>query len=307
MATISVTIKHGTTSITLSDVAETSTLAQLKDLIDQQTGVIPQKQKLLCKGKVLTTLPASTTLIAAGIANGSKLMLLTTAGGPVQTQGAATLQAVQRAKAEAPKRMRPDYTETKTLTASSTTEARVRSWTKTGIVALRDLRLTQLPDEMFSPACADAVRVADLGGNQLTALPPSFSHLHRLQKLRLSLNCLTDAGMPWESLVSLTQLVVLAIDHNKLTFLPENFSKFTNLQKLSIDHNQLTSLPDSLGSLTSLKALNVSNNSLTELPAALGNCGQLEEVSASDNAISEIPIGLGSLTNLKTILLDNTK
>ena len=309
MATISITIKHGPTSITIDEVPETSTLAELMELIDSKTGVIPKKQKLLCKGKVLTTLPGSTTLTAANVVNGSKLMLLQIAGGSVQTQGAATLQAVKRAKSEAPKRLRHDsYVAKPTAVPTNTLEARQLLWCKTGIVALRDLKLTELPTEMFSSGCVEAVRVADLGGNQLSTLPESLGQLNRLQKLRLSLNNLTDSGMPWDSICgSLTQLVVFALDHNNLTFLPPSLSKLTNLQKLALDHNQLKALPEEIGKLKCLKALNMSSNTLTALPASLGTCFQLEELSASGNPIEEIPPELGTLVNLKTLLLDKTK
>lgn len=52
------------------------------------------------------------------------------------------------------------------------------------------------------------------GGNQLTCVPPELAQLTSLQRLRLSMNALEDAGT-WVPLLALTQLVVLALDRNR--------------------------------------------------------------------------------------------
>lgn len=52
------------------------------------------------------------------------------------------------------------------------------------------------------------------GGNQLTCVPSELAQLTSLQRLRLSMNALEDAGT-WGPLLALTQLVVLALDRNR--------------------------------------------------------------------------------------------
>lgn len=269
--------------------------------------LLARKQKVLCKGKILSSLPPKTPLAEAGVASGSKLMLLAAAGAP--SQGHASLAAAQQARAAAGQQRVAEAAAARPpppRQAAGAMEARVAMWAKTGIAALRDLKLAAIPPELLTPAAAGAVRVADLGGNQLTALPPSFSALASLQKLRLSMNRLEDGGVPWEAVASLKQLVVLALDSNRLTCLPDCLSRLSRLQKLSADSNRLEALPGAVGALGELRALSLRGNRLTALPAALGACGRLEEVDCSVNPLAEIPPGLSRLGSLRTLLLDDT-
>jgi Leucine-rich repeat (LRR) protein len=305
MGTIAIQVKQGPNTFVIDLTANSTTLRQLQEAIETATGVMARKQKLLHKGKVLTSLPPATTLEAAGVVSGSKLMLIATAGAAAPTQGAAALQAAHRAKAEALKaRLASKPAAPPPAPPAGAMEARAAAWKKTGIASLRDLKLNELPAELW--ACGD-LRVADLGGNRLTAVPPSLGSLARLQKLRLSLNALTDAGIPWDAMASLTHLVVLALDHNALTTLPPSLGALTNLQKLTVDHNRITELSEELGNLTALRALSAGANALTALPASLGRCVALEELDASKNAISEIPEAFSTLTSLRTLHLTDNK
>jgi len=66
------------------------------------------------------------------------------------------------------------------------------------------------------PAAALAVagaRVADFGNNALDGLPEALGYLAALQRLRLSHNRLPSGALP--ALAPLTQLLVLALDHNR--------------------------------------------------------------------------------------------
>jgi Leucine-rich repeat (LRR) protein len=304
--------------ISLDQFNESSTLLQLQEAIEDATGVMRRKQKLLCKGKILTALPPKATLKEANVGNGAKIMLLTTAGGS-QSQGATALQASQKAKMAALKERlkssnndRPTSSSSSlanTSSAASTMQARIEAWSKTGIAALRDLKLTEIPLEIFThTSCCENIRVLDLGGNNFSSLSPSIVHLKKLQKLRLSFNSLENDGMPWEALSSMTQLIVLALDHNKLTELPKCISRLTNLQKLALDHNDIARIPGNVFSgLESLRALTLNSNRLHELPKSLSECSLLEELDASKNKICKVPPEFGNLTALKTLLLDDTQ
>jgi len=318
MASLSLQIKYGPTMISLNQFNESSTLLQLQEAVEDATEVMKRKQKLLCKGKILTALPPKTTLKEANIVNGAKLMLLSTAGGS-QSQGAVALQASQNAKMEALKdRLKSSNNNRQTSTSSSLAktataawmmQARIDAWSNTGIAALRDLKLPEIPDEIFTKAsCCENIRVLDLGGNNFSSLSPAIINLKKLEKLRLSFNLLKNDGMPWEAMCSMTQLIVLALDNNKLTEAPECISSLVNLQKLTLDHNDLASLPENAFSgLKSLRALTLNSNRLNALPISLSECSLLEELDASKNKISKVPPEFGKLTALKIFLLDDTQ
>lgn len=72
------------------------------------------------------------------------------------------------------------------------------NWQKTGLIALRELGLSAVPDEALV-GCEHA-KLLDLTGNSLTALPASISSLTRLQVsscwLHYRLVGLIDAWIP---------------------------------------------------------------------------------------------------------------
>ncbi len=86
-------------------------------------------------------------------------------------------------------------------------------WRKTGVASIRDAGLAQVPSQLWD--VADSLRSADLGGNHLTCLPPNVALLTGLTRLRLSGNRLVSGGMPWTQLAALSQLNLLALDHNQ--------------------------------------------------------------------------------------------
>lgn len=184
------------------------------------------------------------TLAEAGVKPGAKLMLLAAAGS--QTAGQAALQASRASRQEALEKGRQQLAEraaqrgaavAAAATAPASMRQRAEAWQKTGIAALRDLQLSELPSELFG--VAPGVRVLDAGGNRLSALPPGITQLTGLQRLRLSINLLGDEGMRWAALAGLTQLAVLAADDNQLAEVPPCVSGLARLQKLSLNGNQI--------------------------------------------------------------------
>lgn len=198
-------------------------------------------------------------------------------------------------------------------TIESTIKMRLEAWKKTGIASLRDLKLKEkdIPSELFQ--LGDCIRILDLGGNQLSSLPlQELALLRNLQKLRLSINRIDDTGMPWESLFfplhgCISQLIVLVIDSNRLTRLPDDISRLHKLQKLSFDNNMVKHLPDSIGELSELRSVSGRNNKLTSLPVSLHRCLMLEEVDFSKNMIDAIPHEYSSLKKLRILMLNDTK
>ena len=242
-AELSLTVKWGKETLGLSLPPDAS-VAALQQLLEERTGLFVRKQKLMAAGKTLSGRPGS--LGDAGLRHGAKLMLL--AGAGTATAGQAALQAQRASRQEALERGRAALAERaaqKGLAAAAAAappsaagmRQRAEAWQKTGIEALRDLRLAELPPELVERAAG--VRVLDAGGNALTALPPSISALTALQRLRLSLNRLSDEGMRWPALAGLTQLAILAADSNRLAGLPPCVSSLARLQKLSLAGNQI--------------------------------------------------------------------
>jgi Leucine-rich repeat (LRR) protein len=87
------------------------------------------------------------------------------------------------------------------------------TWRKTGIASTRDCNLCEVPDELWS--IGGSLRAADLSGNSLCRLPPDVERLGGLMQLSLSRNLLVSEGVPWDKLAMLTQITVLALDHNR--------------------------------------------------------------------------------------------
>lgn len=303
MGEISVSLKYGSTSDVIT-IPSSCTLQQLLEIVEERTGVLTRKQKLICRGKILTALPASTSLTAAGIRPGDKLMLL---AGAAESQGRAALRSSLKAKASALRERQTDRrAEDSAVAGPEAIEPRTAVWRTTGVASLRDLKLVTVPPQLYE--AGESIRVADLGGNQLTSLPAGgLARLSCLQKLRLSLNRLEDGGMPWVALTELTSLIVLALDSNRLTSLHPSIGRLTRLQKLSVANNAVTDVPESIGNLTALRALCIRGNRIAPLPPSLGQCTMLEELDASNNPIEAIPEQLSSLKNLKVLLLDNTR
>lgn len=146
---------------------------------------------------------------------------------------------------------------------------RLQNWQRTGIVALRDAKLREVPDT--AREVAGAARVLDVTRNRLLALPDFLPAFPNLQRLLAAHNQI--ARLP-PGLASLAGLRILVLDHNCLAALPDDLPP--SLEKLSCSHNALTALPAGLGRLRRLAQLDASHNRLAALPDALGECGALE-------------------------------
>lgn len=234
--TISVTVKHRGAGVPLA-LAPGSTLQALQEELEASTGVMVRYQKLILKGKVISG--PKVTLEQAGVRDGAKIMLLATGAEAGPSGGQAALAAAAQARTEDHKRRMAQGAAPPPARAAppASLAARAEAWRKTGIAALRDLKLDSLPPELL--ALGGGVRVLDAGGNRLAALPPSLSQLSGLQRLRLSMNALADGGTPWPALAALPHLVVLALDSNQLTSLPDCISGLSSLQKLTANDNRL--------------------------------------------------------------------
>ncbi|KAL0038769.1 hypothetical protein WJX79_007174 [Trebouxia sp. C0005] len=297
-------VKHGQSTYQLTK-SEDAGLSVLMQDIEELTGVPVRYQKLICQGKVLDT---AATLKALKVKNGSKLMLMTSGS---QTQGQVAVQQVIKDKAAAAKQRGEDFRQKQNKcsktnqTPAVNLQARASRWAAVGIASLRDEHLTNLPEELWPIGAS--IRVADFGSNKLTSVSAQLSAFSALQRLRLSHNHLTDEGIPWPALAAMPQLVVLALDHNRLVSLSDSLGSLTNLQKLSCSHNAVARLPGVIGRLTHLHHLDLRCNSIAELPQELSACQALVELDAAHNQLSALPSQLCALHSLKTLMLDSNR
>lgn len=206
-------VKHGK-SIHHVVLDEDDTVSTLMHSVEVLSGVPIRHQKLICHGKVLN---APDTLKASKVKAGSKLLLMTSGS---QTQGQVAAQELIKHKAAAAQQRAEDFKQKQSKLGkvgdapAASMQTRASRWAAVGIASLQDEKLSSLPDELWP--VGPSIRVADFGINRLTSIPSTLSAFSALQRLRLSHNQLSDEGMPWPALATMSQLAVLALDHNRL-------------------------------------------------------------------------------------------
>ena len=118
----------------------------------------------------------------------------------------------------------------------------------------------------------------DLGGNDLTSLPPEIRQLKQQQD-QASEGTLA-AVMTEENPEQDTELDLRGID---LTSLPPEIGQLNNLTSLFLEDNQLKSLPPEIGQLTNLTRLDLEDNDLTSLPPEITQLTNLTELDLGGN------------------------
>ncbi|XP_053600964.1 leucine-rich repeat-containing protein 57-like [Plodia interpunctella] len=113
--------------------------------------------------------------------------------------------------------------------------------------------------------------------------------------------------VPTEVLALSDILRNLDLSKNRISFLPEDISKFKQLKQLNLDTNKLEVLPNTLSNLKKLELLNVSNNSLSVLPQTFTNLNNLKQIYLNNNRLKEFPLELLKLHNLEVVELSNNK
>ncbi|GAA0165981.1 scaffold/adaptor protein [Lithospermum erythrorhizon] len=303
-----------------------STVKDLKSLLQPLTNVLPRGQKLISKGKVLRD---EMTLMESELSHGAKLMLMATQGlhqgdGPIRKETPTLANSRRIPESTMEKTEKPVPTLPKT---------QLERWKATGIIALSHSDFTAFPDEVW--ACGSSARVLDISGNSLKEVPDKLGSLNILQKLNLSANGLLNDSICWEGLTMLKSLIFLSLNQNlyvcqlglqnlltlsienklenllgmmdrqRLTSLPSAIGMLGNLRRLDISHNKLTSFPDEIGLLTRLEVLKASNNRISYIPQSIGTCISLVEVHLSFNLLTELPSTFGELKDLKLLYLCN--
>ncbi|KAM6219300.1 leucine-rich repeat-containing protein 47 [Rhynchocyon petersi] len=140
-----------------------------------------------------------------------------------------------------------------------------------------------------------ALRVLDLSGNALEALPPGQGlgpaeppGLPQLQSLNLSSNRLRE--LPADLVRCAPRLQTLNLTGNCLDSFPDTFFQpgaLPLLSELAAADNCLRELSPDIAHLASLKTLDLSNNQLSEIPATLADCPKLKEIHFEGNKLKD--------------------
>ncbi len=256
--TLVVEVKHGKRKfeIPLPDGLLDCTVEWLMCQIENETDpiVMRKHQKLLSKGKSLDA--KGTIQSQCQFKHGKTVvMLLASHGGggappaPL-TAGQVALAKSRAAKAKNAYEKRNDFDENPMKFVSGRAqnlESRAVTWKTTGIVGLRSLALTDIPASAFESELS--VRVVDVSGNLLAAVPRSVSSWQFVVKLNFSSNKITVAGVPWKELTGLPNLTCLNLAHNLLAgCLPiRGLGEMPKLQELVLDGNKIESLDATIG------------------------------------------------------------
>lgn len=133
------------------------TVGWLMGALEERAGVLRKHQKLICKGKVLEA-ERPIAEQCRGKAGRATVMLMASVGGggappPPPTAGQAALAASRAAKAAKLAEARANGTRVDPAPPREFADveaARRASWSKTGIVGLRNASLDDIPDEVWA-------------------------------------------------------------------------------------------------------------------------------------------------------------
>ncbi|KAF5909124.1 leucine-rich repeat-containing protein 69, partial [Clarias magur] len=137
----------------------------------------------------------------------------------------------------------------------------------------------------------------NLGNNAFEEMPPVLEQLHSLKKLYVYRNQIFILRP--EVLKSLSNLIVLNLNHNKIRMIPPAIKSLSKLEKFSIADNQLEEIPAELGLVSKLTELNLARNKLSEIPQELYKLTHLRNLSLARNRLRELPEGILGWKDLK--------
>uniref|UniRef100_A0AAQ4PRQ6 Leucine rich repeat containing 30a n=1 Tax=Gasterosteus aculeatus aculeatus TaxID=481459 RepID=A0AAQ4PRQ6_GASAC len=185
-------------------------------------------------------------------------------------------------------------------------------------------RLKVLPPQL---ALLSNLVVLNLWGNQLSRLPAEIGQLKRLRVLFAYRNRLSDvpeelgactqledpgSGV-WKLLRELQRILlrvvlrihlVLSLNNNQLSSLPESLSKLTRLRKLNLSQNHMALLPGCIYNMKALVFLHLACNCLENLAENIQNLAELKILIVEGNSLHSLPKALCCLTRLELLNLD---
>ncbi|XP_006159627.1 leucine-rich repeat-containing protein 69 isoform X2 [Tupaia chinensis] len=127
----------------------------------------------------------------------------------------------------------------------------------------------------------------NLGNNLLEAVPEELKYLVSLRKLHLFGNriCRFASGV----CDGLQNLILLNLNNNQLTWLPQEIGRLKSLVYMSINHNQLAIIPTELCSLLNLVELQLNYNQVIYIPEEIKFLKDLQKLLLARNNIKALP------------------
>jgi len=147
------------------------------------------------------------------------------------------------------------------------------------------------------------IKILDLSGSGLTAVPSKLSTYINLQTLNLSNNTISQN---FNTLSGLSKLTELDLSGNQLTAIPSALNSLTNLVSLNVSHNLFkTNYSAPLSSMKKLEWLSLEDNQIENFPTELSQLKNLVHLNFGRNKISGGLSSLSVLTNLEQLFLNN--
>ncbi|XP_006159629.1 leucine-rich repeat-containing protein 69 isoform X3 [Tupaia chinensis] len=139
----------------------------------------------------------------------------------------------------------------------------------------------------------------NLGNNLLEAVPEELKYLVSLRKLHLFGNriCRFASGV----CDGLQNLILLNLNNNQLTWLPQEIGRLKSLVYMSINHNQLAIIPTELCSLLNLVELQLNYNQVIYIPEEIKFLKDLQKLLLARNNIKALPNTFCDLENLRIL------
>ena len=145
----------------------------------------------------------------------------------------------------------------------------------------------------------------DIHDNCLVFIPNELASLQDLVRLDISRNKIERPLPP--CMGTLTRLVQLNANNNKLTQTGLEYSVPPNLGHLDLSFNHIIEVPPSFGAMKKLQVLNMSQNKIVSIAIELSLCSALQDIDLSHNNLTEVPAELGDLPELVRLNLNNNK
>ena len=115
-----------------------------------------------------------------------------------------------------------------------------------------------------------------------------IKYLNGLSDQELVLHFQTDNNVLFAVVLNVNKLI-LNLNDNKLTELPEDLSKLQSLRSLHLSNNKLQKLPESIGNIQTIVRIDVDNNCLTQLPDSITNLKKLKYFDELENNFQSVP------------------
>ncbi|KAA0712899.1 Leucine-rich repeat-containing protein 40 [Triplophysa tibetana] len=160
-----------------------------------------------------------------------------------------------------------------------------------------------IPDEVFDAVDDSPVTNVNFSKNQLTAVPHRLTELKdSLADINLGFNKLTTIP---EDFSKLQQLVHIDFRNNLLSSLPMELEALTKLRSIILSFNRFKSFPDVLYHTSSLETILISNNQVGGIDGVrLKILNRLSTLDLSNNDIMQVPPEIGNCTSLRALMLD---